>query len=125
MSVGGHVISRPCSRHCLWTASTSSTHMEIHTPLSPVSFPPRLNVILSSPLPRPPCAPWQRKISQSPEQTPPNVGGLPQSQAFCHPSFSNHAKLCWMSETLSIGVSPLACIAFPFEQVHFTSDSSE
>ena len=59
-------------------------------------------------LPRPPCPFWQRKISQEPEQTPPKLGGVPQSQAFSHPSFSNQAKLAWMSETFRIGTSPLA-----------------
>src|SRR5262245_35590353 len=85
--------------------------MDIQTPLSPHSSPSGPNVIFEGPLPRPPCAPSHRKISQFPEQTPPNVGGSPQSQALSHPSFSNHAKLCWISDTLSIGVSRCAFIA--------------
>src|SRR5688572_24667377 len=84
--------------------------MDIQAPLSPVSSPFGPNVLLCAPLPRPPCAPSHRKISQSPEQTPPNEGGLPQSQAFVHPSFSNHAKLCSMFETFRIGVKRLAFI---------------
>src|SRR5262249_52159009 len=104
MSVGGQVISKPCSRQRRCTASTSSTHIDIHTPLSAESSPSGPNVILRELLPRPPWAFWQRKISQSPEQTPPNVGGLPQSHPFFHPSFSNQAKLCWIFETLRIGV---------------------
>ncbi len=37
--------------------------------------------------------------------------GSPQSQDFFHPSFSNHAKLSTMLETLRIGFSRLARIA--------------
>src|SRR5262245_13068356 len=110
MLVGGQVTSRPCARHRWWTASTSSTQIDIHTPLSAHSSPSGPNVILISLLPRPPCPPSHRKISNSPEQTAPNVGGSPQSQAFFHPSFSNHAKLSWMFETFRIGVKPLACM---------------
>jgi hypothetical protein len=52
--------------------------------------------------------PWHRKISHVPEPTAPNVGGVPQSQYFFHPHFSNHAKLAAMSETFNIGVRPCA-----------------
>src|SRR5215468_3458972 len=66
---------------------------------------------LGSGPPRAPCAPWQRKISNLPLHTPPNVGGSPQSQPFCQPSFSNHKKLSTIFETFSIGVSPSIFIA--------------
>src|SRR5882757_4861591 len=36
MLVGGKVTSSPPATHSLWTASTSSTHNDIQTPLSPV-----------------------------------------------------------------------------------------
>ena len=42
------------------------------------------------------------------QQTPPNSGGSPQCQDRCQPSFSNHAKLSSMLDTLRIGVSALA-----------------
>jgi hypothetical protein len=61
--------------------------------------------------PRPPCAPWQRKISHPPEQTDPNVGGLTQSTPFVQPSISNQAMLATMSETFRIGVTALASMA--------------
>src|SRR4051794_1600820 len=78
----------------------------IQTPLSPASPCP---LVVGRPLlPRPPCAPWQRKISHSPEQTAPKVGGLPQSKPFVQPSFSNQAKLSMMSETFRIGVTACA-----------------
>src|SRR4030095_607660 len=93
------------ARHRWCSASTSSTQIDIHTPLSEVSSPSGPNVETSAPLPRPPWPSWQRKISHWPEQTPPNVGGVPQSQPFVQPSFSNHAKLSRMFETLRIGVS--------------------
>src|SRR5262249_53033483 len=80
----------------------------IHTPLSAASSPFGPNVIGRVLLPRPPWPFWHRKISHAPEQTPPKVGGLPQSQPFFHPSFSNQAKLCWISDTLRIGVSRFA-----------------
>ena len=35
---------------------------------------------------------------------PATFGGVPQSQAFCQPSFSNHSKLCLRLETFKIGV---------------------
>src|SRR3989442_3803812 len=89
-------------------ASTSSTQIDIQTPLSAVSSPSGPKVICTPPLPRPPWAPWHRKTSHSPEQTPPKVGGLPQSQPFFHPSFSNQRKLSVMSDTFKIGVSLLA-----------------
>src|SRR5204863_1523374 len=94
MSVGGHVTSRPCSRQRRWTASTSSTQIDIHVPLSAESSPSGPNVFLRTLLPRPPWAFSHRKISHSPEQTPPKSGGVPQSHAFFHPSFSNQEKLC-------------------------------
>src|SRR4249920_2069084 len=93
MSVGGQGTSSPCSTHRRWTASTSSTQIDIQAPLSDVSSPSGPNVALTPPWPRPPCAPSQRKISQCPEQTPPKVGGSPQSQPFSQPSFSNQRKL--------------------------------
>jgi hypothetical protein len=65
-------------------------------------------VIFTPPLPRPPWAPWHKKISHSPEQTPPKVGGSPHSQPFFQPSFSNQPKLSAMSDTFKIGVSLLA-----------------
>src|SRR6185295_2528256 len=108
MSVGGQATSRPCSRHCRWMASTSSTQIDIQTPLSAVSSPPGPKVILTPPLPRPPWAPWHRKISHAPEQTAPKVGGSPHSQPFFHPSFSNQRKLSAMFETFKIGVNPWA-----------------
>src|SRR5258707_2310980 len=92
-------------------ASTSSTRIHIHAPLSEDWLPSGPNVILTAPLPRPPCPFSHRKISHSPEQTPPKSGGSPQSQAFFHPSFSNHAKLSWILETFKIGVSRLASMA--------------
>src|SRR5262245_30695032 len=95
-------------------ASTLSTQIEIHTPLSAVSSPSGPNVILTALLPRPPCPFSHRKISQSPAQTPPKEGGLPQSQAFFHPNFSNQAKLCCMSETFNMGVSLFASMCLSF-----------
>src|SRR5215475_13095149 len=70
-----------------------------------------VKVVRFEPLPRPPCAPSQRKISHSPEPTAPNVGGVPQSQHFFQPHFSNHAKLAAISVTFRIGVIALAFIA--------------
>ncbi len=109
MSVGAKVTSNPAARQFLWTSSTSSTHTDIHAPLSPASSPSTVKVVVFAPLPRPPCAPAQRKISHSPEPTAPNVGGVPQSQHFLQPHFSNHAKLAAMSDTFNIGVT---CFAF-------------
>jgi hypothetical protein len=96
--------------HRLWTTSTSSTHTDIHTPLSAVESPSGPNVELFAPLPRLPCAPWQRKISHSPDPTDPKVGGVPQSQHFFQPHFLNHAKLAAMSDTFKIGVMCFASI---------------
>src|SRR5262245_17657154 len=107
--VGGMVTSIPSSRQCRWTASTSSTQIDIQTPLSPAS--PWPFVVGSATLRPPPCAPWHRKISHSPEQTDPNVGGLLQSKPFFQPSFSNQAKLSTMSETFRIGVTAFASMA--------------
>src|ERR1044072_2491155 len=111
MSVGGQATSRPCSRHRRCTASASSTQIETHPPLSAAVSPSGPNVIFTPPWPRPPCAPSQRKIWHSPEQTAPKDGGCPQSQAFFQPSFSNQAKLSWMLDTFKIGVSPLASMS--------------
>src|SRR5580700_4314894 len=111
MSVGGKTTSRPSATHCLWTSSTSATHTDIHTPLSAVSSPSGPNVEVFAPLPRPPCPPRQRKISHSPDPTAPNVGGVPQSQHFFQPHFSNHAKLAAMSDTFKIGVMAFAYMA--------------
>src|SRR5467141_4172643 len=110
MFVGGKVTSSPAATHSLWTSSTSSTHTDIHTPLSAVSSPSAPNVDAFAPLPRLPCPPWQRKISHSPDPTAPKVGGVPQSQHFFQPHFSNQAKLAPMSHTFSIGVIPFAFI---------------
>jgi hypothetical protein len=49
--------------------------------------------VVFGPLPRPPWAPWQRKISDSPAPTAPKMGSVPQSQHFFQPHFSNQAKL--------------------------------
>ena len=99
----------PFSRQCRWTPSTSSTQIDIQTPLSPDSPWPFGGG--GELLPRPPSAPWQRKIAHSPEQTDPNVGGLPQSKPFFQPSFSNQAKLSTMSEMFRIGVTAFASMA--------------
>ena len=111
MSVGGKVTSTWAATHCLWTSSTSSTHTDIHTPLSAVSSPPGPNVELFVPLPRLPWPPWQRKISHSPDPTDPKVGGVPQSQHFFQPHLSNHRKLRAMSDTFKIGVMCFASMA--------------
>src|SRR5881396_1649293 len=71
------------------------------------------------PLPRPPCAPWQRKISHSPDPTAPKVGGVPQSQHFRHPHFSNHAKLAARSDTFNMGVT---CFAFMLRKDNIRGD---
>src|SRR6266571_5650026 len=94
----------PCcvaSSYAASTAAGDSSHQLIQTP--PVSSSPT-NCGIGPP--RDPCAPWQRKISDLPLQTAPNVGGSPQSHAFSQPSFENHSKLSTMLETLSIGVCP-------------------
>src|SRR5215471_9020470 len=109
--VGGNVTSKPAATQCLCISSTSSTQTDIQTPLSPCSSPSRWNVVVFAPRPRPPCAPWQRKMQVSvPEPTAPNVGGVPQSHNFFHPHFSNHANVPAMSETFNIGVKPWASI---------------
>src|SRR5262249_2471299 len=107
------VISRPVAMQTLCTWSTSSTHTDIHTPLSMASSISPENVVVLAPLPRPPCAPWQRKMQTSPEPTAPKVGGAPQSQSFFQPHFSNQANVAAMSETLRIGVTPLASMTVP------------
>ena len=109
MSVGGKTTSSPAATHCLWTSSTSSTHTDIHTPLSAVSSRSGPNVELFAPLPRLPWPPRQRKISHSPDPTDPKVGGVPQSQHFVQPHFANHAKLAAISDTFKMGVT---CFAF-------------
>src|SRR6202035_5406250 len=109
MLVGRNVTSNPAATHRLWTSSTSSTHTDIHTPLSAVSSPSGPNVEALAPLPRLPWPPTQRKISHSPDPTAPKVGGVPQSQHFLQPHFANHTKLAEMSDTFSIGVT---CFAF-------------
>jgi len=109
MSVGGKVTSSSAAKHCLWTSSTSSTQTDIQTPLSAVSSPCGPNVEAIAPLPRPPWPPWQRKISHTPDPTAAKVGGVPQSQHFLQPHFSNHTKLLEMSDTFNIGVM---CFAF-------------
>src|SRR6267378_5482256 len=109
MSAGGNVTSSSAATHCLWASSTSLTHTDIQTPLSAVWSPSGPNVETFAPLPRPPWPPTQRKISHSPDPTAPKVGGVPQSQHFLQPHFSNHAKLAEMSDTFSIGVT---CFAF-------------
>src|SRR6185295_2967109 len=81
--------------------------MHIHVPLSADSSPSGPKVI-PVPLPRPPWPFSHKKISQSPEQTPPKSGGSPHSHAFFHPSFSNHAKLSAMLDTFRIGVNRFA-----------------
>src|SRR5262249_59450221 len=83
------------------------------TPFAAASCPAGPNVAFTPPLPRPPCAPSQRKISHLPERTHPNVGGSPQSQTFSQPSFANHAKLSPRLDTLRIGVSACASIGKP------------
>src|SRR6476659_6934409 len=103
----------PCSRQWRLMASTLSTHIDIHTPFFSSSSPP--NVVGMSLLPRPPCPSWQRKISQLPEQTPPNVEGVPQSHPFFHPSRSNQAKLSSMLETLRMGVIRCASMGLLFQ----------
>src|SRR5258708_39914464 len=115
-SVGGQVISSPCSTQCLWISSTLSTQIDIQTPLSSESDSPK--VVGRSLFPRPPCPFWQRKISQWPEQTPPNVGGSPQSQPFFQPRRSNQAKLSWMFETFRIGVIRFANMTPPDVEGH-------
>ena len=111
MSFGGNVTSSPTATHCLWTSSTSSTHTDIHTPLSAVSSPSGPNVELFAPLPRLPWPPRQRNISHSPDPTAPKVGGVPQSQHFFQPHFSNHAKLAGTSDTFKIGTMCFASMA--------------
>ncbi len=90
-------------------ASTSSTQMDIQTPLS-LSSEVKVSVLV--PLPRPPWPSWQRKISTLPLLTAPNPGGSPQSQSFFHPSLSNHAMLSAKFETFNIGVTPCAIIGW-------------
>ena len=114
MSVGGKVTSSSAAKHCLWTSSTSSTQTDIQAPLSAVSSPCGPNVEAFAPLPRPPWPPWQRKISHSPDPTAPKVGGVPQSQHFLQPHFSNHTKLLEMSDTFNIGVT---CFAFMLRRI--------
>src|SRR5260370_17529370 len=97
MSVGGKVTSSPAATHCLWTSSTSSTHTDIHVPLSAVWSPSGPNGVAFAPLPWLPWPPCQRKISHSPDPTVPKVGGVPHSHHFLPPHFSPHTKLADMS----------------------------
>lgn len=60
--------------------------------------------------PRAPWQFWQRKISDLPEITAPNVGSSPNAQCFCQPMLSNHAKLSLRLETFNIGVTPMTFI---------------
>ncbi len=105
MSVGGKVTSSPAATHCRWTSSTSSTQTDIHAPLSETSSPSGPNVEAFAPLPRPPWPSRQRKISAPTDPTAPKLAGVPQSQSFFQPHFSNHAKLAAMSDTFNIGVT--------------------
>src|SRR6184192_3268130 len=109
-------VHKQCSaaKHCLWTSSTSSTQTDIQAPLSAVSSPCGPNVQAFAPRPRLPWPPWQRKISHSPDPTAPKVGGVPQSQHFLQPHFSNHTKLLEMSDTFNIGVM---CFAFMLRRI--------
>src|ERR1043165_10155107 len=116
MFVAGQVTSRPCSTQRRSSASTSSIQIDIHTPLLPHSSPSGPNVISDSLLPRPPWPSSQRKISHSPEQTPPNVGGSPQPHDFSPPSFANQSKLSLMLETFRMGLILFACIAVRSEE---------
>src|SRR5205823_1242253 len=71
-----------------WSPSMSSTQIESHTPRPPPPMPPSR--------PRPPCPLRDRKISQSPEPTAPNVGAASESlqfHRFVQPSLANQAKL--------------------------------
>src|SRR3982751_2945681 len=96
--------------------------MDIQTPLSALSSPLGPKVMRASPLPRPPCPSSHRNISHSPEQTPPNVAGLPQSQVLDHPSCSNHSKLCRMFETFKIGVRRFAFMRQVYARLQITTD---
>ena len=98
----------PCATQFAWILSTSSTQTVIHTPRSPVWDAPPSPVDALLPLPRPPWAPRQRKISHSPEPTEPNVGGEPQSHFLIQPSLPNQAKLSSMFDTFRIGVIAFA-----------------
>jgi hypothetical protein len=49
-----------------------------------------------------------QKTSHAPEPAATNLGGVPQSQSFFHPHFSNQAKLAAISETFNIGVRACA-----------------
>src|SRR5687768_7622358 len=88
--------------------STSSTQIEIQTPFSAESSPPGPNVLANALLPLPPCPFSHRKISHSPEQTPPKWGGVPHSQPLVQPRRSNQAKLSTIFDTFRIGVSRFA-----------------
>jgi len=105
-NVPRHVRGRPRDIEALLQATLIDVVNVIHPDRQPNTLVGRL--IFTPPLPRPPWAPWQRKISHLPERTHPKVGGSPQSQPFVQPSFANHAKLSAMSETFRIGVRPSA-----------------
>ena len=62
-------------------------------------------------LPRPPWAFSQRKISALVAADPTKVGRKsPTPMPSSTPSFSNQEKLCWISDTLRIGVSRVTCM---------------
>src|SRR5712692_6095389 len=100
---GGHALS-------MNLVNVLHPHRHPHS-LSAVWSSSDANVDVFAPRPRPPCPPWQGKISHSPDPTAPKVGGFPQSHSFLQPHFSNHAKLAEMSDTFNIGVMPFASMA--------------
>ena len=94
------------------SARRSSTQTDIQAPLvcGIVAFRAEGHLVVS------PATPGLTVVAQEDlafhrSKRPPNVGGLPQSQPFVYPSFSNHAKLSTILETLRIGVRRLAFIA--------------
>src|SRR5215470_4935310 len=109
MSVGGKVTSSSAATDWRYTASTSSTHIDIHAPLSATWSPSSPKVAMLAPRPRPPCPSRHRKISYLPDRTAPNEGGDPHSKPFSQPHFSNHATLAAKSLTFRIGVM---CVTF-------------
>src|SRR5438105_15616410 len=91
-----------------YSASRSSTQIDIQVPLSAVSSPsgPKVNVL--GPRPRPPWPSRHRKISDPADSTEPNPGPAAEASGFHsnplrQPSFSNQAKLSPMSETFRLG----------------------
>ena len=65
----------------------------------------------SLPCPASPALLGREKSRIPPTPPTPNVGGVPQSQHFFQPHFSNHAKLSAMSDTFKMGVMSFASIA--------------